>query len=129
MLRFSTTGAGNMSDIQQITPDDSNWGMLAHLSALVGFIIPFGSILGPLLIWQIKGKESEYIATEAKEALNFQITMLIGFIICVVLMFVVIGIFLIWILAIADLVLLIMAAVSASKGQPYHYPFTLRLVK
>lgn len=118
-----------MSDIQQITPDDSNWGMLAHLSALVGFIIPFGNILGPLLIWQIKGKESEYIATEAKEALNFQITMLIGFIICVVLMFVVIGIFLIWILAIADLVLLIMAAVSASKGQPYRYPFTLRLVK
>lgn len=118
-----------MNDKQQLSADDSNWGMLAHLSALVGFIIPFGSILGPLLIWQIKGKESEFIAAEAKEALNFQITMLIGFIVCVVLMFVVIGLFLIWILALADLVLLIMAAVSASKGQPYRYPFALRLVK
>ncbi len=117
-----------MSD-NQITNDDKNWGMFSHLSALVGFIIPFGNILGPLLIWQIKGKESAFIATEAKEALNFQITMLIGFIICFVLMFVVIGLFLVWILALADLILLIMAAVSASKGQPYRYPFALRLVK
>lgn len=116
-----------MSD-NQITNDDKNWGMFSHLSALVGFIIPFGNILGPLLIWQIKGKESAFIATEAKEALNFQITMLIGFIICFVLMFVVIGLFLVWILALADLILLIMAAVSASKGQPYRYPFALRLV-
>lgn len=127
MQSFQPKGA-TMSD-NQITNDDKNWGMFSHLSALVGFIIPFGNILGPLLIWQIKGKESAFIATEAKEALNFQITMLIGFIICFVLMFVVIGLFLVWILALADLILLIMAAVSASKGQPYRYPFALRLVK
>ena len=116
-------------DAQQVSNDETNWGMFAHLSALIGFIIPFGSIIGPLVIWLTKGKEMEFVGTEAKEALNFQITMLIAFLICWVLVFVLIGFLLMALVAIADLILVIMAAVSASKGQPYRYPFALRLVK
>jgi uncharacterized protein len=116
-------------DGQQVSSDETNWGMFAHLSALIGFIIPFGSIIGPLVIWLTKGKELEFVGTEAKEALNFQITMLIAFLICWVLVFVLIGFLLMALVAIADLILVIMAAVSASKGQPYRYPFALRLVK
>lgn len=116
-------------DAQQVSADETNWGMFAHLSALIGFVIPFGSIIGPLVIWLTKGKEMEFVGTEAKEALNFQITMLIAFLISWVLVFVLIGFLLMALLAIADLILVIMAAISASKGQPYRYPFALRLIK
>jgi uncharacterized protein len=114
---------------QQVSADETNWGMFAHLSALIGFIIPFGSIIGPLVIWLTKGKELPFVATEAKEALNFQITLAIAFLISGVLIFVLIGFLLMGLFAIADLTFVIMAAISASKGQPYRYPFALRLVK
>jgi uncharacterized protein len=116
-------------DVQQPNADETNWGMFAHLSALIGFIVPFGSIVGPLLIWQIKGKEMAFVATEAKEALNFQITMAIAFLVAWLLVFVVVGFLLIGVLAVIDLILVIVAALSASKGQPYRYPVALRLVK
>ena len=114
---------------QQLSTEATNWAMFAHLSALIGFLIPFGNILGPLVIWLTKGKEIEFVATEAKEALNFQITMLFLFLIAWVLVFVLIGFLLMALLGIADLILVVLAAVSASKGQPYRYPFALRLVK
>lgn len=117
-------------DVQQPTSDETNWGMFAHLSALGGFIIPLGgSIVGPLLIWQTKGKEMAFVATEAKEALNFQITMAIAFLVAGLLAFVLVGFLLIALLAIVDLVMVVVAALSASKGQPYRYPVALRLVK
>lgn len=119
----------NVMDGQNVSVDETNWGMFAHLSALIGFVIPFGSLIAPLVIWQTKGKETEFVATEAKEALNFQITMAIAFLIAGLLMFVLIGFLLIGLLAIADLVLVLVAAITASKGQPYRYPFALRLVK
>jgi hypothetical protein len=114
---------------QPVGSDASNWGMFAHLSALIGFIIPFGSIIGPLVIWLTKGKEMAFVEVEAKEALNFQITMAIAFVISWLLAFILIGFLLMAVLAIADLVLVIIAAVTTSKGQPYRYPFALRLVK
>ena len=114
---------------QQLTTETTNWGVFAHLSALVGFIIPFGSIIGPLVILLTKGKEIEFVGTEAREALNFQITVLLAFIVAWVLVFVLVGFLLMALLAVADLVLVILAAVSASKGQPYRYPFALRLIK
>jgi uncharacterized Tic20 family protein len=116
-------------EVQQPNADETNWGMFAHLSALVGFVVPFGSIVGPLLIWQTKGKEMAFVATEAKEALNFQITMAIAFLVAWLLVFVLVGFLLMGLLAIIDLILVIVAALSASKGQPYRYPFALRLVK
>lgn len=109
--------------------DESNWGMFAHLSALVGFIIPFGSIVAPLVIWLTKGKESTYVGEQAREALNFQITMAIVFLVCFILSFIVIGLLFMVIAGIADLVFVILATIAASKGQMYRYPYTLRLVK
>jgi len=116
-------------DDQTVSAETTNWAMFAHLSALIGFIIPFGNIIGPLVIWLTKGKETEFVGTEAKEALNFQITMLLAFVVAWVLVFVLIGFLLMALLAIADLILVIVAAISASKGQAYRYPFALRLVK
>jgi len=109
--------------------EEKQWALFAHLSALAGFIIPFGSIIGPLIIWLIKKDTMPFVDDQGKEALNFQITAAIAFVGCLALMIVLIGFLLIWVVAIADLVLIILAAIKANEGVAYRYPFTLRLVK
>lgn len=111
------------------SPEESNWGMFAHLATLVGFIIPFGNLVAPLIIWLTKGKESAYVAEQARESLNFQITVAIAFIVCFVLSFILIGFLLMGLLALAALIFVILATLTAAKGQMYRYPYTLRLVK
>jgi uncharacterized Tic20 family protein len=109
--------------------EERQWALFAHLSALIGFIIPFGSIIGPLIIWQIKKNEMPFVDDQGKEALNFQITMAIAVLVCIVLMVVLIGFLLIWIVGLLDLLFIIIAALAANNGQAYRYPITLRLVK
>ncbi|MBK8284996.1 MAG: DUF4870 domain-containing protein [Ahniella sp.] len=113
----------------ELTQDAKTWGMIAHLSALSGFIVPFGSILGPLIVWQMKKAESPFVEDQGKEALNFQITALIAMLICIVLMFVVIGLLLAPLVGIAILVFTIIGGVKANNGETYRYPFALRLIK
>lgn len=119
----------NDAELKPADTEENNWGMFAHLSALVGLIIPFGSVIAPFIIWLTKGKESTYVGEQAKEALNFQITAAIAFLISFMLMFVVVGFLLMAIVGIADVVLVIIASIAASKGEMYRYPFALRLVK
>lgn len=108
--------------------EEKQWALFAHLSALVGYIIPFGSIIGPLIIWQIKKNEMPFVDDQGKEALNFQITMAIAAIVCIVLMLVLIGFLLIWIVGLVDLIFIVVAAIAANNGQAYRYPFNLRLI-
>ena len=109
--------------------EEKQWALFAHLSALVGYIIPFGSIIGPLVIWQIKKNEMPFVDDQGKEALNFQITAAIAAIVSVALIIVLIGLLLIWAVAIADLVFIILAAIAANNGTAYRYPVALRLIK
>lgn len=115
-----------MNDISQ---DEKTWGMLAHLSTLVGLLIPLGSVLGPLVVWLIKKDTMPFAADQGKEALNFNITVLLAMIVSVVLSIVLIGFLLMAVIGIGWLVLTIMAALAANKGEEYRYPWTLRLVK
>jgi uncharacterized Tic20 family protein len=108
--------------------DERKWAFFAHLSALSGVIVPFGNVLGPLIIWQIKKDEMPFVAQQAKEALNFQITVSLALLACFLLFIVVIGVFLLPVVGIGALVLTIIAAVSANDGKPYRYPFTWRPV-
>ena len=103
--------------------------MIAHLSSLSGFLIPLGSVLGPLIVYLVKRDQSPFATDCAKEALNFNITVAIGFIICLCLSLVFIGIPLMIALAVAWLVLTIVAAVRANEGTQYRYPATIRFVK
>ncbi|MGJ7903384.1 DUF4870 domain-containing protein [Lysobacter sp. 1R34A] len=114
-----------MNDISQ---DEKTWGMLAHLSTLVGLIIPFGSVLGPLVVWLIKKDTMPFAAEQGKEALNFNITVLIAFIVSAILTIVLIGFLLMLAVGLAWLILTILAALAANKGESYRYPMTLRLV-
>lgn len=109
--------------------DARMWAMLAHLSALTGMFTVIGSVVGPLIVWQIQKDKSAYVDYHGKEALNFQITMAIAFAVSFVLMFVLIGFVLIWILGAVWLVFTIIAAVKANNGEYYRYPFIVRFIK
>ena len=109
--------------IQAPGNDDRNLAMLAHLLGIVsGFV-------GALIIWLIKKDQSAFIDEQGKEALNFQITVMIGYVIAWILMYVLIGVLLIPLLMIGNLVFCILAAVAVSKGTHYRYPIILRLLK
>ena len=109
--------------------DERQWGLFAHLASLVGLIIPFGTLLGPLVVWLIKKDTMPFVNDQGKEALNFNITVALAIIVSGVLTLVLIGFLLMIVVGIAWLVLTIMAAMAANRGEAYRYPFTLRLVK
>ena len=110
--------------------EEQNWAMACHLVALSGFIVPFGNVLGPLVVWLIKKDTMPLVDQHGKEALNFQITVLLAVIISALLVFVFIGFLLLFVVGIGALVLTIMAAVKVSNGElNYRYPFALRLIK
>jgi len=108
---------------------EKSWGMGAHLIALAGLIIPFGNILGPLILWLIKKDESPFVDDQGKESLNFQISISICCLVSAILIVIVIGIFLLIALGILDIVFVIIASIKANSGEKYRYPLTLRLVK
>ncbi|ASB48440.1 DUF4870 domain-containing protein [Alkalitalea saponilacus] len=108
---------------------EKNWHLLCHLSALAMFIIPFGNIVGPLIIWLLKKDEFPIVDQEGKESLNFQITVSIAVFVAGILTFVLIGIPLLILIALANIILIIMASVEANNGRAYKYPFNLRLIK
>ncbi len=104
--------------------DDRNIAMLTHLS---GFFL---SVLVPLIVWLMFKDRADkgYLVTEAKEALNFQITVLIAYVICTVLIIILIGLLLVKLVWIINLVFCIIAAIRVSSDGTYRYPFALRLV-
>jgi uncharacterized Tic20 family protein len=112
------------------------WNMLCHLSALAGFIIPFGNILGPLLVWQIKKNEIPSTNVHGKAALNFQITVtlaaFVGVVVAVILSFFCVGFLLVplvILIGLAGLVFAIIAGIKANNGEDYKYPYSLNLIK
>ena len=121
--------------------EERGWAMAAHLCGLLWILgggglifLPFGglalfTVLGPLIILLSKGPSMPYVAVQAKESLNFQITMWLLGLISALLTVVLIGFVLLWILGVVNLVLVIIAAIRVSDGAPYRYPFAWRVVK
>lgn len=109
--------------------DEKSWAMFCHLSALAGFIIPFGNLIGPLIIWQIKKNEFAFVDDQGKESLNFQITVTIAAVVALILIVAVIGGFLLPLVGIAALIFTVIGGIKANDGVTYRYPFALRLIK
>lgn len=109
-------------DLNTSSNDEKNIATVTHLGGTVFSFIP------ALIVWILKKDDSAYIATQAKEALNFQITVLIAQFIAWILAFILIGFVFMGIIWLANIVLCIIAAISTSKGEDYRYPLTLRLV-
>lgn len=109
---------------------DRMWPVLCHVSAFAGLIIPFGFLIGLLLVWLLKHHENPDVEFHGKESLNFQITML-GYAVIGALLGMAscgIGWFLMIPLVAAWVVFTVIASVKASNGEPYRYPLTLRLI-
>jgi uncharacterized Tic20 family protein len=111
-----------------VNKDENMWAMFCHLSALVGFVIPFGNIIAPLVIWTLKKDEYPHVNDQGKEAINFQLSITVYILISVVLVFVVIGIPLLIILGIFSLIMTVIAALNANDGNKYRYPFTIKFI-
>ena len=122
---------------EEINKDARMWAMICHLGGLGGLIpvVPvIGSVIAPLIIWQLKKDEDPFIDEQGKEALNFQISMLLyalaGSVMCgitcigAVLIPVVVSV-----VTIFDIVFLLIAAVKANNGEHYRYPLTIRFIK
>ena len=122
-----------MSELDLSKPGPSRearqWAMFCHFAAFLGMWFPFGSLIGPLILWQMKRESDPFVDDQGKEALNFQITVAIAWLVCLLLGFVVVGFLLMTVLVIGALNLKINAGIKANKGIAYRYPWTWRLVK
>ncbi len=105
------------------TSEEKAWAMGCHLLALVtGFV-------GPLVFWLVKKESSAFIDEQGKEAVNFQLSMIIYILVAQVSMLVIIGILLVPAVIIFDLVCVILGAVKAYGGEHFRYPLCIRFIK
>ena len=105
------------------------WAMFCHFAAFLGLVFPFGNLLGPLIVWQIKKELDPFVDEQGKEALNFQITYSVAMMVCGLLAWVLIGFPLMLLVGVAALVLTIIAGIKANAGEAYRYPLCWRLIK
>ncbi len=105
------------------TSDEKNLALLAHIGTW------FGGFVVPLVVWLVKKDESQFISDHAKESLNFQISLVIYFVLSVVMVFIVVGFFLLFALGVFSIITTLMATVAASSGKMYRYPLTIRLIQ
>jgi uncharacterized Tic20 family protein len=111
-------------DPRDVPSESRGWAVAAHLLPFVSL-----AIIGPLFVWLIKRDEDEYVEAHAREALNFQLSMLIYGLVSALLIIVLIGIVLLLAVGVFSLVFAILAAIKAANGEPYEYPLTMRMVK
>ncbi|MCF7520278.1 DUF4870 domain-containing protein [Pseudoalteromonas sp. N1230-9] len=109
--------------------DHRTWAMLCHLSSFAGLLIPFGSVIGPLIVWLAKKDEMPLVAEHGRKSLNFQLTMMIAYIISFLLMFVVIGVILLPVIAIFAFIMVVVSAIKANDGKEVDYPLSIEFIK
>jgi uncharacterized Tic20 family protein len=120
-----------------IGADERQWAMLAHLSALLGYLLTgsVGGFLGPLIVWLMKKDTMPFVDQQGKEALNFSISICIAFALLIAFSVMTLGIGLIitlpafLVVALYALVFTIIASVKANEGVAYRYPIAIRLIK
>jgi uncharacterized Tic20 family protein len=109
--------------------DARMWAMFCHLAALATFVIPaIGLVIGPLVVWMIKKEQYPFVDEQGKEAVNFQISMLIYVAVGALLVLACgIGFIVISVVGILDLVFMIIGAIKANDGYHYRYPYPLSI--
>ncbi|WP_415803259.1 DUF4870 domain-containing protein [Isoptericola cucumis] len=110
--------------------EERTWAMVAHLGPPVLSLLSFGVLgfLTPLVVWLVFRDRSGFVGDQAKESLNFQITLLIGYAISWILMLVLIG-FVLWgVVAVCSIVFGILAAVAVNRFEAYRYPINIRVI-
>jgi uncharacterized Tic20 family protein len=118
-----------MKEIRVLSETERNWSMFCHLAAFAGFFVPFGGIIGPLIIWLSKRDESTWINENGKASLNFQLSMLLYMFLVVPLCFILVGIPLLIVLGTLKIVFIVIASVKASKGEEFRYPLAIPFIQ
>jgi len=117
-------------DPTEIPKDEKTNAMVCHLLAYLSFSgIPLGGVLGPLIMWIIKKNDSPFIDECGKEAINFQISMIIYTLICIPFCFILVGYPMLFLLLVIDIICIFKAANAANRGILYQYPWTIRFIK
>lgn len=117
---------------KEVNRDARMWAMFCHLGGLAALlpILPvIGGIIAPLIIWQIKKDEHPFVDEQGKEAVNFQISILIYELVAGLLVFLCVGAFLLFAVMIFNIAFLVIAAIKANDGFHYHYPLCIRFIK
>lgn len=112
-----------------ISKAERDWAMFTHLSAFTFYFTAIGGVVGPLVMWMIKKEEYPFVDEQGKEALNFQISIVIYAVVSAVLTLILIGIVLLIAVGILNIVCIILAAVKAQNGEHYQYPLSIRFIK
>ncbi|HCF49412.1 MAG TPA: DUF4870 domain-containing protein [Syntrophomonas sp.] len=122
-------------------PTERNWAMACHLSAFLAFTgLPLGNVLGPLIVWLLRRDQYPLVDEQGKESLNFQISMsiyavvglMVAGILLVTLVFIplsLLTLLLLGALGVVDMILVVIASLNVSNGQPFQYPFTIKFLK
>ncbi|MEY1639508.1 DUF4870 domain-containing protein [Tenuifilum osseticum] len=118
-----------MENITYTSNDERTFSMLCHLSALSGLIIPFGHIIGPLVVWLLKKEEFPEVDRQGKAALNFQLSLTIYSIVAGILVIFLVGFVLLGAIFLLGLILTIIASVKSSNGERFEYPLSINLIK
>jgi len=116
----------------ELNKDARMWAMFCHLAGFAGLlpITPaFGSIIVPLIIWQIKKNDFPFVDEHGKEAVNFQISILMYSLICIPFCCICIGFIFLAVVGIIDIVCLLIASIKANNGEHYRYPICIRFIK
>ena len=114
---------------EETSKQERTWAMFCHLGAYAGYILPFGHILAPLIIWLVKKNEFPLVEDQGKESLNFQISITIYALVAALLALKLIGFVVMFGLAIFAIVMVVVAAIKANSGERYRYPLTIRFTK
>ena len=116
-------------DLSNSSADERTWSAIVHVSALCGLLCPLLNIIVPMVIWLVKRVNLPMLDDEGREAVNFQISVTLYLLLCIPAMLIAIGGILFIIILFVSIFLSIKAAIRASKGEEYSYPFTIRLLK
>ncbi|GAA4729447.1 DUF4870 domain-containing protein [Isoptericola chiayiensis] len=125
-------GAGGFEGPRPLSrSDERTWAIFAHLGPLLVGVLTVGwlAFVAPLVIWLVLRDRSTYVANQAKEALNFQLTLLIGTVIGYLLTWILVGFLILGVVWVFGIVFAIIAALAVNRYEDFEYPLTLRLVK
>lgn len=111
------------------TSEQKQWGMFLHLSQFLNFIIPFGGVIAPIVMWQIKKDEMPAIDAHGKMVTNWMISSFIYSIVSIPLMFIFIGFLTLFAVVVMGIVFPIIAAIKANNGELWEYPLTIKFLK
>jgi len=118
-----------MEENRLLSESERNWAMLCHLSAFSGFFFPFGGIIGPLICWLSRRDESLWVNENGKSSMNFQLSILLYFVLAIPLCFILVGIPIVIFLGVLKVVCIIIASIKASKGEKFRYPISIPFIQ